>query len=361
MQRNRLVSYENVYNRGDGSNGNSGGNGIQTSVTSKSTALYNSKYDEPAEFRDSFYRPNNEFSSKFTSWSEPFYKSWPTPAWDKEPINRGIGGGSWDKEPFNRGIGGSSWDKEPLNKGIVGSSWDREPFNRVVGGGGLWDSRGSSSWDGRSSPWDKEFVEVPLQKPNGGSSNNFNNNEVTVVQSGVIDVRGGNRQPNGSPPPPPPRFTIIDVDPKPYHQHQEQQQQQQVSSSAMRYDERSKPAMMQHNMQHETPERPIRYETYTPMEPPTRYEQQPLPVPPLPSPMRYEQQYRPPSPSARYGQQQNQNKLPSNGYDMLEVLVRSYISYHFVSRAGRKGGMMGRLHLSPHELTVGILEISRQF
>lgn len=303
LQRNRLAPYENAYNRGGG--------GV-TSVTTKSQAVYNSRYDEPAEFRDSFYRPN-EFTSKFASWAEPFYKSWSSSSWDKEP-------------PSYSG-----------NRGSPPFSWDREPqLNR--GGGGSWDNRGSS-WDNRGSTWDKELVEVPLQKPNGGGRDNFNSDkypEVAVVQSGVIDVRG-DRQQNSSPlPTPPPRFTIIDVDPKPYHQQQNNivQPQQQMPPS-MRYDERNKPMRYESPMQpsrYESPmqppryeppmpydapqkQKPMRYEAYTPMQPPTRYEQQ------------YRPQQQPPqsswtststssSSSTRDGQQ-NQNKKPNNGYVVL--------------------------------------------
>lgn len=300
LQRSRLTSYENAYNRGGVPGG--GGNGVTSSVTSKSTALYNSRYDEPAEFRDSYYRPN-ELTSKFASWAEPFYKSWTSSSWDK------------DRKSFsnnNRGSPSFSWDREPLNRG--GGSWDREPLGGD--GGSSWDNRGSS-WDNRGASWDKDLVEVPLQKPyrsgggsGGGGNNNLYNNdkypEVAVVHSGVIDVRG-DRQQNGSPPPmPPPRFTIIDVDPKPYHDQQ---------SPMMRYDERSKPMVQQQNMRYEPPQKPMRYEAYMPMN--TRVEQQ-QPMQ-RPSSMRYEQQYRspqqqPPS-STRYGQQQQtQNKPPSNGY-----------------------------------------------
>ncbi|XP_022172777.1 uncharacterized protein LOC111035455 [Myzus persicae] len=316
LQRSRLTSYENAYNRGGG--GGQGGGGVSvggngvTSVTTKSTALYNSRYDEPAEFRDSYYRPN-ELTSKFASWAEPFYKSWSSSSWDKDRAsfsnnNRGSPSFSWDREPLNRG--GGSWDREPLNRG--GGSWDREPLGGD--GGNSWDNRGSS-WDNRGSSWDKDLVEVPLQKPyrsgggGGGRDNNLYNNdkypEVAVVHSGVIDVRG-DRQQNGSPPlAPPPRFTIIDVDPKPYHDQQ---------PITMRYDERSKP-MVQQNMRYEPPQKPMRYEEYMPMH--TRIEQQ-QPMPP--SSMRYEQQYRSPQQqhqqsSTRYGQQQQtQNKPPSNGY-----------------------------------------------
>lgn len=311
MQRNRLTSYENAYNRG----GN-GGNGV-TSVTTKSTGLYNSRYDEPAEFRESYYRPN-ELTTKYASWAEPFYKSWTSSSWDKDRSsfdnnnnNRVSPSFSWDREPLTRA--GGPWDREPLNRG--GGSWDREPLG-VDGGGSSWDNRGSS-WDNRGASWDKDLVEVPLQKPyrGGGSNelfNNKNNNkynpEVAVVHSGVIDVRG-DRQQNGSPhPAPPPRFTIIDVDPKPYHEQQ---------PPTMRYDERVK-SPMQQNMRYEPPQKPMRYETYMPMQ------QQPPPS----SMMRYEQQYRspqqqqqqqplppPPPSSTRYGQQQKpQNNQPSNGY-----------------------------------------------
>uniref|UniRef100_A0A2S2Q051 Uncharacterized protein n=1 Tax=Sipha flava TaxID=143950 RepID=A0A2S2Q051_9HEMI len=287
LQRNRLASYENVYNHG-------GGNGGVTSVTSKSTAVYNSRYDEPAEFRDAYYRPN-EFTSKFASWAEPFYKSWTSSSWDKDsPAYKN-----------NRGPSPSfsSWDRELMGRGA--SPWE----NR----GSSWDNNRGSSWDNRGSSWDKELVEVPLQKPNGdsGSRNgeNFNNNdkypEVAVIHSDVIDVRGDRgRQQNSSPPPsssqamPPSRFTIIDVDPKPYH-HQNQQPQQQIPAS----------------MRYEPPQKPMQYETYTPMQAHTRYEpRQPQP----PSPMRYEQQYRPPpsSSSTRYGSQ-NENKLPSNGFNIF--------------------------------------------
>jgi hypothetical protein len=74
-------------------------------------------------------------------------------------------------------------------------------------------------------------------------------------------------------------------------------------------------------MRYEPPQKPMQYETYTPMQAHTRYEpRQPQP----PSPMRYEQQYRPPpsSSSTRYGSQ-NENKLPSNGY----VLCIRHITY----------------------------------
>jgi len=312
-QRNRLTSYENAYNRGDG------GSGAVTSVTSKSTAVYDSRYDQPAEFRDSYYRPN-ELTSKFASWAEPFYKSWSSSSWDKdrssfsgnnrgssfpwdrEPLTRG--GGSWDREPLTRG--GGSWDREPLTRG--GGSWDREPLNRD--GGVPWDNRGSS-WENRGSSWDKDLVEVPLQKPSrggGGGNNNLYNNdkypEVAVVHSGVIDVRGDTQQ-NRSPPP---RFTIIDVDPKPYHD----QQQQQQPPSMVRYDERGNP--MAHE-RYEPPPKPMRYESYKPMRPhDTRLFELQQPMSP-PTSMRYEQQYRSPQqqqpPSIRYGQQ---NKQPPNGY-----------------------------------------------
>lgn len=319
LQRSRLNSYENAYNRGGvpgvgGVGIGGGGTGI-TSVTSKSTAVYNSRYDEPAEFRDAYYRPN-ELTSKFASWAEPFYKSWTSSSWDKDRAsfsnnnNRGSPSFSWDREPQTRGSG--SWDREPLNRG--GGSWDREPLGGD--GGSSWANRGSS-WDNRGASWDKDLVEVPLQKPyrggggsGGGGNNNLYNNdkypEVAVVHSGVIDVRG-DRQQNGSPPVvPPPRFTIIDVDPKPYHDQQ---------PPMMRYDERNKPMVQQQHMRYEPPQKPMRYEAYMPMN--TRIEQQ-QPMPP-PSSMRYEQQYRspqqqPPS-STRYGQQQQtQNKPPSNGY-----------------------------------------------
>lgn len=273
LQRNRLASYENIYNRG-------GGNGGVTSVTSKSTAVYNSRYDEPAEFRDAYYRPN-EFTSKFASWTEPFYKSWTSSSWDKD----------------------SSSYKNNKGSSPSFSSRDREPMGRGVS---PWENRGSS-WDNRGSLWDKELVEVPLQKPNSGSrdSNNLNNNEkyaeVAVVHSGVIDVRGDRgRQQNGSPSSsqamPPSRFTIIDVDPKPYH-HQNQQPQQQIPASK----------------QYEPPQKPMQYETYSPMQAHARYEpRQPQPL----SPMRYEQQYRPPSlpssSSTHYGSQ-NENIPSSDG------------------------------------------------
>ncbi|CAI6364078.1 unnamed protein product [Macrosiphum euphorbiae] len=320
LQRSRLTSYENAYNRGGGVQGGGGvgigggGTGV-TSVTSKSTAVYNSRYDEPAEFRDSYYRPN-ELTSKFASWAEPFYKSWSSSSWDKDRAsfnnnnNRGSPSFSWDREPLTRGSG--SWDREPLNRG--GGSWDREPLGGD--GGSSWDNRGSS-WDNRGSSWDKDLVEVPLQKPyrggsgsGGGGNNNLYNNdkypEVAVVHSGVIDVRG-DRQQNGSPPlAPPPRFTIIDVDPKPYHDQQ---------PPTMRYDERSKPMVQQQHMRYEPPQKPMRYEAYMPMN--TRIEQQQ----PMPPSMRFEQQYRSPQQqqpsSTRYGQQQQQqtqNKPPSNGY-----------------------------------------------
>ncbi|XP_027851180.2 uncharacterized protein LOC114130401 [Aphis gossypii] len=301
LQRNRLTSYENAYNRG----GN-GGNGI-TSVTTKSTGLYNSRYDEPAEFRESYYRPN-ELTTKYASWAEPFYKSWTSSSWDKDRSsfdnnNRISPSFSWDREPLTRS--GGPWDREPINRG--GGSWDREPLGVDGGGGSSWENRGSS-WDNRGSSWDKDLVEVPLQKPyRGGGNELFNNNkynpEVAVVHSGVIDVRG-DRKPNESPhPAPPPRFTIIDVDPKPYNEQQ---------PPTMRYDERVK-SPMQQNMRYDPPQKPMRYETYMPMQ------QQPPP-----SMMRYEQQYRspqqqqqqpPPPSSTRYGQQQKpQNNQPSNGY-----------------------------------------------
>ncbi|XP_026804620.1 uncharacterized protein DDB_G0283357-like isoform X2 [Rhopalosiphum maidis] len=327
LQRNRLTSYENTYNRGGVGGG--GGNGV-TSVTSKTTALYNSRYDEPAEFRESYYRPN-ELTSKYASWAEPFYKSWTSSPWDKDRTsfsnnNRGSPTFSWDREPLTRG--GGSWDREPLNRGS-GGSWDREPLGGD--GGSPWDNRGSSwdnrgsSWDNRGATWDKDLVEVPLQKPNrggvdggggGGSNNLFNNNkypEVAVVHSGVIDVRGDGQQNRSPHPAPPPRFTIIDVDPKPYREQQ---------PPTMRYDERSKP-MVQPNVRYEPQQKPMRYEAYMPMQPHTRFEQQ-QPMSPPPS-MRYEQQYRSPQqqqqspPTTRYGQQQqqqhqSQNNQPSNGY-----------------------------------------------
>lgn len=308
LQRSRLTSYENAYNRGGGVQGGSG-----VGVGVGGNGVYSSRYDEPAEFRDSYYRPN-ELTSKFASWAEPFYKSWSSSSWDKDRasfsnINRGAPSFSWDREPLTRGSG--SWDREPLNRGS--GSWDREPLGGD--GGSSWDNRGSS-WDNRGSSWDKDLVEVPLQKPyrgggsggvgrgGGGGNNNLYNSdkypEVAVVHSGVIDVRG-DRQQNGSPPiVPPPRFTIIDVDPKPYHDQQ---------PPAMAYDERSK----QH-MRYEPPQKPMRYETYMPMH--TRIEQQ-QPMAPPPS-MRYEQQYRSPQQqqpsSTRYGQQQQTQKPPSNGY-----------------------------------------------
>lgn len=319
LQRNRLAPYENAYNRGGG--------GV-TSVTTKSQAVYNSRYDEPAEFRDSFYRPN-EFTSKFASWAEPFYKSWSSSSWDKEsPSYSG-----------NRGSSSFSWDREPqLNRG-GGGSWDREPqLNR---GGG--DNRGSS-WDNRGSTWDKELVEVPLQKPSGGARDNFNSDkypEVAVVHSGVIDVRG-DRQQNSSPhPTPPPRFTIIDVDPKPYHQQQNNIVQPQQMPPSMRYDERSKPMRYESPMQptryeppmpYDAPQKPMRYEAYTPMQPPTRYEQQ----------YRPQQQQQPPqsswtstssssSSSTRDGQQ-NQNKKPTNGYVVhnINLPIHNYYVFFFL-------------------------------
>lgn len=345
LQRSRLTSYENAYNRGGGLQGGGGvgvgggGSGVM-SVTSKSTAVYNSKYDEPAEFRDSYYRPN-ELTSKFASWAEPFYKSWSSSSWDKDRAsfsnnNRGSPSfSSWDREPQIRGSG--SWDREPLNRG--GGSWDREPLGGD--GGSSWDNRGSS-WDNRGSSWDKDLVEVPLQKPyrsgggsGGGGNNNLYNNdkypEVAVVHSEVIDVRG-DRQQNGSPPPaPPPRFTIIDVDPKPYHDRQppmmryDERSKPMVQQQHMRYDERSNPMVQQQHMRYEPPQKPLRYEAYMPMN--TRIEQQ-QPMPP-PS-MRYEQQYRSPQQqqplSTRYGQQQQtQNKPPSNGnYENIKNNINTH-------------------------------------
>lgn len=318
------MSYENGYNHGGGNSGgrnsgggNSGGgnNGVSggggtvgvTSVTSKSAAVYNSRYDEPAEFRgDSFYRPN-EFTSKFPSWAEPFYKSWTSSSWDKESPSYSN----------SRGSASLSWDREPLRSTGGGRLWDREP----LGKGGSWENRGSS-WDSRDSPWDKDLVEVPLQQKHT-DDNHFNSEkypEVAVIHSGVIDIRGDRRQQNGGSPlspagAPPPRFTIIDVDPKPYQQPQQLPQQ----PASMRYDN---PMMVQqHMIRYESPQKPMRYESYTPMQPPTFYEQQQPP-----SSMRYEQQQqqqqyqKPPSSSpsssstTRHGQQQNQNKQSPDGY-----------------------------------------------
>lgn len=284
-----MTPYDNNYNRG---------NGVTSSVTSTSSAVYNSRYDEPAEFRDSFYRPN-EFASKFSSWSEPFYKGF---SWDK-----GGPSSSWDREPLSRGSGGA-WTRDLPNRG---SAWNaREPFNGP-----------------RGTPWEKDLVEVPLQKPNGRNSNINNDSEkfpenkypeVAVVQSGVIDVRGDRSQ-NGPPPPspPPPRFTIIDVDPKPYQQPSSMRgydDRMSMMQKPMRY-EQQPPAAMEHTRyeQHNYPMAPA----YRPMMQPARYEQQ------QPSPVHYEQQQRMPpssswsSSSTRYGHHNHQNTQqqppPSNG------------------------------------------------
>ncbi|VVC45048.1 Hypothetical protein CINCED_3A021847 [Cinara cedri] len=274
LQRNRVAPHENVYNGGGASNG-----GAVTSVTTKTTAVYNSRYDEPAEFRDSFFRPN-EFSSKFASWSEPFYKSWSSSPWEKETT-------------FGNSKGPSSF------------SWDREP----LGEGGAWDDAKRPSWENRGSSWEKELVEVPLKKPNnvmGNGGSNFNNDrypEVAVVQSEVIDV-SGNGQQNKSPPPPLPSYEIIDVDPKPYHQ---QQPQQSKPTQNTRYDpppSRTRYTPMQP---------PVRFEQHQPPRSSMRYEQQQQP----PSSKRYDQQRRPPPPSSsstQYGQQNQINYSPSNGY-----------------------------------------------
>lgn len=224
-----------------------------TSITSSklsSAALYDSRYNEPAEFRgDQFYRPPTEFASKFTSWTDPsYYKGW-TPSYS-----------NIDGNLHNRIVGPSSF-----------SSWDREPNNNRLGGG---------SWENRGSSWDKELVEVPLKRPSGGGGEFDNDDkyrpEVAVVQSGVIDVRG-DRLPNGSPPPP--RFTIVDYDPKPYH-HQR--------PLSMWHDEDDRGHVQQ---RYEPPQKPVRYEAYTPVEPPVRYEQQYRQPPPPPSSTRYGQQY----------------------------------------------------------------------
>lgn len=249
LQRNRLALNENTYNRSGGA---------ITSVTSKTTAVYKRRHDDPAEFRDSLYRPN-EFTSKFASWVEPFYKSWSSSPWDKETTS------------FSNSKGPPSftWDKEPLNEG---GSWNVE----------------NPSWENKGSSWDKKLVEVPLKKPN----NNFNSDryhpEVAVVHSDVIDVRGDLQQ-NGSPSPPSlPSYEIIDADMNAYRQRQPQQ------SKATQ------------NMHHDPPQSRTRY---TPLQPPVLFEQQQPPR----SSMLHEQQ-QPPS-SVRY-EQQNHNDFPSNGYVM---------------------------------------------
>lgn len=261
MQPGRLAPYENAYDRG----------GAVTSVTSKSTAVYSGRYDEPAEFRDSFYRPNElttgAGTSRFAPWAEPFYKSWTSSAWDK------------DRSSF-------PWD-------------DRRPSR--------WDDRGAlASWENRGSSWDKDLVEVPLQRkpPAGPSNRNDYEPEVAVIKSGVIDVRG-DRQPPSPPPPPQSRFTIVDVDPKPYNPQMPQRE------DVREYDHRQ-----------QQQQKPLRYEAaYTPIQPiqpPGRfadrqpppsmhYEQQYPPPPPLSS-VRYDQQYPPPSPTRN-----GQNQPPPNG------------------------------------------------
>lgn len=269
-----------------------------TSVTSKSSAVYNSRYDEPAEFREPYFRPNEFTTSKFASWAEPFYKSWTSSSWDKDsPTYNG-----------NSRFGTSSF------------SWDREPplLSRWDNRGSSWEDNKSPLWENRGSSWDKELVEVPLRKPNrggaGNSPNGRENNfepEVAVIQSGVIDVRGD--RPQDGTPQSPPRFAIIDVDPKPF-------QQPQMLPPMMRHDERVKQMMMQqpHSMERYDPpqqQKPMRYETYMPIQPiqpPNRFADQQR-QPPPPSSMRFEQQYRPPPSSSSSSTRDGQNQ-PPKGY-----------------------------------------------
>ncbi|XP_050429766.1 uncharacterized protein LOC126838972 isoform X2 [Adelges cooleyi] len=200
-QRTRLLPYENSYN-----------NRGQTTVT---TSSYNSRYDEPAEFRDSFFRPN-EFSSKFTTWPESLKR---ISSWDKEPFYRVP---TWDKEPFNQN---TAWDKETLNRG---------------------------------SGWERDLVEIPLQKPYNSDNNKYP--DVAVVQSDVIDVRG-NRQNTPSERSPSPRFTIIDVDPRPYYQQPPPLQHEKNPLQSMQYEPQQPPSMR-----------------YNPQQPPSsRYGQPPQP------------------------------------------------------------------------------------
>ncbi|XP_050533351.1 uncharacterized protein LOC126901136 [Daktulosphaira vitifoliae] len=189
----RLLPYENSFNRGP------------NSVTNSGTLL--SRYDEPAEFRDAFLR-SNEFSSKFTPWSESFNR---ISEWEKKPYhNRGP---VWDKNSYNRN---SVWDKQPYSRD---STWNKEPYNRDV------------SWDKgqfNEGAWEKQLVEVPLQKPQ--NIINDKNSDVTVIQSGVIDVRGDRHNT------PSPKFTIVDVDPRPYYQQPLSARQEQQIGRSMHYE-----------------------------------------------------------------------------------------------------------------------------